>query len=365
MDKILGIINLHSDSNFGTLTKRKNISTTSFLGRYYFIDFILSHFTNHSINSIEILVKNKPTSLFKHLSIGAKEWSINTQTGGINLMYNELESKKNYINTDLNTLLSHKKYLYNYPHDYVLVAPCDILSNIDYQKMLESHIASNKLITVAYKNCSNEIENFKSVDKIILSNDKTKLKSFTKDDNNPNVFMQTLIIKRIKLLEILENFESEEQIPSFKDLINYASKFEDVNAYEYQGYMRYFRSLENYVDYSLEMLEPQNYNKLFTPKYPIYTKGYNTPPTIYGKYADVKKCYIANGCNLNGKITNSILGRNVVVEKDAIINNSIIFSNAHIKSGSIIEDAIVENGTTIEEKTRIKGNVQKTAYIQS
>ena len=100
MDKILGIVNLHTESNFGNLTQRKNIETTSFLGRYYFIDFVLSRFTNCNINNIEILVKNKPTSLFKHLSLGAKEWSVNTQIGGINLMYNELESKKNYLNTD-------------------------------------------------------------------------------------------------------------------------------------------------------------------------------------------------------------------------------------------------------------------------
>ena len=81
------------------------------LKKYDFIDFVLSRFTNCNINSIEILVKNKPTSLFKHLSLGAKEWSVNTQIGGINLMYNELESKKNYLNTDFNTLLTNKKLL--------------------------------------------------------------------------------------------------------------------------------------------------------------------------------------------------------------------------------------------------------------
>ena len=29
MDKILGIINLHTESNFGNLTKKKNIETTN------------------------------------------------------------------------------------------------------------------------------------------------------------------------------------------------------------------------------------------------------------------------------------------------------------------------------------------------
>ena len=35
----------------------------------------------------------------------------------------------------------------------------------------------------------------------------------------------------------------------FKDIINYAARLEDVNLYEYDGFMRYFRNLENYIDY--------------------------------------------------------------------------------------------------------------------
>ena len=73
-------------------------------------------------------------------------------------MYNELESKKNYLNTDFNTLLTNKKFLHNYNQAFVVIAPCDIISDIDYQKMMESHILSGKIMTIAYKNCSNELE---------------------------------------------------------------------------------------------------------------------------------------------------------------------------------------------------------------
>lgn len=365
MDKILGIINLHNQTDFGNLTSKKNVETTSFLGRYYFIDFVLSRFTNCNINSIEILVKNKPTSLFKHLSLGAKEWSVNTQIGGINLMYNELESKKNYLNTDFNTLLANKKYLYNYNHAFVLVAPCNILSNIDYQKLMESHILSGKMVTIAYKNCSDEIDKFDNVDKVTISEDGTKLKYFESNNKNPNVYMETFIIHRSKLIEILENFDPDDEVPTFKDIISYAARLEDVNVYEYKGFMRYFRTLENYVDYSLEMLNPTAHKELFSDNSPIYTREHNTTPTIYGKDSSVNRCFITNGCNINGTVKNSILGRNVTIEKGAVVTNSIIFSNAHIGSDSVVEDAIVENGTVINAKTKVKGNIKKPAYIQS
>lgn len=366
MDKILGIVNLHSDSDFGNLTTNKNVATTSFLGRYYFIDFALSRFTNCKVNSIEVLVKNKPTALFKHLSVGAKSWSINTQLGGINLMYNELESKRSYMNTDFNTLLMNKKHLYKYNQAFVVVAPCDIISNIDYQKMMESHIMSGKLITVAYKNCSDEIDKYEDVDKVVLTDDNSRLKYFERNESNSNVYMQTFMIHRTKLLEILENFDLDDEIPTFNDIISYAARLEDVNVYEYNGFMRYFRNIENYVDYSLEMLDPDNYNKLFgDTDSPIYTRGYNTPPTVYGEKACVDRCFIANGCKIEGKVSNSIIGRNVVVDKGATVTNSIIFSNAHIKSNSVVEDAIIDNGSVVEEKSKIKGNNKRPAYIKS
>ena len=279
-------------------------------------------------------------------------------------MYNELESRKSYMNTDFNTLLTNKKYLYNYSQAFVLFAPCDIISDIDYQKMVESHIKSGKLITIAYKNCSDELNMYTEVDKVVLSESNERLRYFKKDASNPNVYMETFVIHRTKLIEILENFDIDDEIPTLKDIIAYAARLEDVNAYEYTGFMRYFRTLENYVDYSLEMLDPKISNKLFNSNNTIYTRGHNTPPTLYGKNSEVNRCYIANGCNINGKVTNSILGRNVIVEKDVSISNSIIFSNAHIKAGSIIEDAIIEHGTIVDAKAKIKGNIKKPAYIQ-
>lgn len=364
MDKILGIINLHNDWDFDILTKKKNIATTSFLGRYYFIDFVLSRFANNNINSVEILVKDKPISLFKHLHISSKESSINTKLGGVNLMYNELESKRSYMNTDFNTLLANKKYLYNYNQAFVVFAPCEIISNINYQEMLESHIMSGKPITVAYCDCSKELEKYDDVDKLFLSSDNTLMKYLKKDSESPNVYMETFIMHKSKLLEILENFDLDDEIPTMKEIISYAARLEEVNVYKYEGFLRYFRSLENYIEYSLEMLNPSNYALLFNNNTPIYTKDRNKAPTLYGNEACVQNCFVADGCKINGKVSNSIIGRSVIIDKGAIVNNCIVFSKAHIESGCIVEDAIIENGTKLTNKVKIKGNIKKPAYIK-
>ena len=99
---------------------------------------------------------------------------------------------------------------------------------------------------------------YNGVDKLDLSQDGTKMKSFKKDDTNPNVYMETFIIHRTKLIEILENFDTDDEIPTLKEVISYIARLEDINTYEYKGFMRYFRTMENYIDYSLEMLNPEN-----------------------------------------------------------------------------------------------------------
>ena len=94
--RITGIINLHKSISLSTLTNRRAIASTSFLGRYSFIDFAISNFANSSINDIGILIKEQPRSLFRHLRLGDKEWGLNQKTGGISLMYNE-----NYANNKM------------------------------------------------------------------------------------------------------------------------------------------------------------------------------------------------------------------------------------------------------------------------
>ena len=55
MAKVIGIVNLHSNIEFGGLTKRRPVASVSFLGRYGIIDFVLSNFSNLSFKDSSIL----------------------------------------------------------------------------------------------------------------------------------------------------------------------------------------------------------------------------------------------------------------------------------------------------------------------
>ena len=57
MKKIMGLCNLHAPATLNELTHARPIASTSFLGRYAFIDFPLSNFSNSGIDEVGILVR--------------------------------------------------------------------------------------------------------------------------------------------------------------------------------------------------------------------------------------------------------------------------------------------------------------------
>lgn len=74
----------------------------------------------------------------------------------------------------------------------------------------------------------------------------------------------------------------------------------------------------------MDMLDKDVRNEVFKRTRPILTRIKDEAPTYYGDEADVEDCLIADGCRIEGKVKNSVLFRDVVIEKGAEVNNCII-----------------------------------------
>ena len=67
MNRVLGLLNLHNETNLGQMTSKRSLAALTFLGRYSFCDIPLSNFGNSKINSTAILVKKHFRSIIKHI----------------------------------------------------------------------------------------------------------------------------------------------------------------------------------------------------------------------------------------------------------------------------------------------------------
>lgn len=364
-EKMLGFLNLHHSPNLGALTSDRSLASTSFLGRYAFMDFTLSNFTNSNIDQVGILVASHPRSILKHLG-SRNTWSVNTKTGFEVIMYNEKGHTSKRYNHDFANIVENDWVLRRSDAEYIVFAPAHFLVSIDFRDVLKEHIANRAEITLVYTHVHNAKKHFIGCDIVSLSDDQrvVGLSGNKGAHNDENISLETYIVNRKKLLEIIEK---SEKLSSFFGLHDYVSftcnAGERINAYQYEGFVRCFDSFEHYVEYSLEMLDYSIRSQLFKETWPIYTVTHDTPPARYGERADVSSSFIANGTRIEGTVKNSIVSRDVIVEAGAVVTNSILLTNSYIGTNRIVNHVVVDKAVKVLHVEKVEGSKIAPLYI--
>ncbi len=367
MANILGILNLHHSPELGPLTKRRSIASTSFLGRYAFMDFMLSNFSNSGIDMVATLVKKHPRSILKHL--GSRNiWNVNTKNGFEVIAYNEQGIKfGERYNTDIANILENKWILRQANPDYVVIAPTHFIAPIDFRPVIENHIRNNAEITMMYKEVDNAREHFIDASTFTINNDGliTNIAQNKGAFDRVNVSMETLIINMDKFKELLKEAKNLSAFFSIYDVIAYRLGLgERFHAYEYRGYLRSFDSLDHYFEYSFELLNYTMRKELFLEHWPIYTVTHDTPPAKYDESAYVRNSFVANGSKIAGTVTNSILSRYVHVLPGAKIDKCIILTDCEIGPNRELEYCVIDKAVKVTKIKEIKGTADNIAYIK-
>ncbi|HMM00743.1 MAG TPA: glucose-1-phosphate adenylyltransferase subunit GlgD [Bacilli bacterium] len=363
--KMLGLLNLHHSPNLGEMTTDRTLASTSFLGRYAFMDFALSNFTNSGIDQVGILVKEKPRSLLKHLG-SRNTWNVNTKTGFENIMYNESAIFNRRYNTDFANIRTNDWVMRKSTADYIVFAPAHFICAIDYRKVLQEHIANNAAITLIYAPVDRAKDHFIGSDIVTLNNDGLviNLRSNKGTANTANISLEMYIINRPKLMELMEKSNEISSFFGLHDIIAFSCNAgERVHGYRYDGFVRCFDSMEHYIEYSLELLNYKYRQQLFLPEWPIYTVTHDTPPAFYDQGAEVRNSFIANGAQIYGKVQNSIISRDVVIEPGAKVVDSIVLTQSVIGSNVCLCNAIVDKYCHVKFAKEVNGEESHPAYV--
>lgn len=362
-NRILGIVNLYDSPSLGGLTKNRTLGSTSFLGRFAFMDFTLSNFTNSMIDEINVLIKDNFRSVAKHAG-SLKTWVNNTKIGRQNLLINEKGIKDSKYNSDLNALRENDWVLYEANADYVVIAPAHIIMSIDFRDVLDYHIAKQADVTIVYKEIDDADKSFLSSNVITLS-DKGEVIDYSKNNGkkaHANVSLRTYVVSKETFTKWLRHKDYRDAT-SLRMLLEglVEEKEERIIGYKYEGYARCFDSFEHFVEYSFEFFDISVADSVFKKDWPIYTTSRNTQPTLYGPKSKVKNCFIANGAKINGKVESSIISRYVEIDKGAEVKNSIILTSAVVREGVHVEYAVIDKYAIIEND--VIGHPDAPVYI--
>lgn len=365
MIKVTGLVNLHNSSKIGDLNAQRTVASTSFLGRYAFMDFTLSNFANSGIDDIGILAKEHVRSLIQHISYG-HPWNDNTKLGGLALLYDEPHGNMEGYNHDINNLLENFWFLKRSTADVVVIAPAHIIYRLDFRPLIEEHVKNNNKITLVYHKLHNARQEFIGEDVCTIDENGLleDLNTNQGKDDEVDISLQTYIIDKEVLKGLLQVGSKTSSFYNLRDTIKLLCKDMPIHTVEHEGYVRCFDSLTHYLSQSIELLDRDTRSQLFDEDWDIYTKTYDTPPAKYGINSDISNSFISNGCQVEGTVKNSILSRDVIVSKGAVIENSVILSGTYISEDTHLSNVVVDKEARLLHSKDLRGTKENPLLIK-
>lgn len=368
MNNVIALINLHNTTELGELTKNRPIASTTFLGRYAFVDFILSNLTNSGIDQFGILIKDHSRSIIKHLG-GSNTFLHNTKTGFLSFFLNEKGLTNQTFNTDINNILQNDWFMYDTNVKYIIVCPCQYLLNLDYSEFIQEHIKSNRQVSMLVSDIKNaDDEQYLNASKVVVDalGDVQKFETNHGKTKEATINLETYVFNIDFFREVLNKAPKISEMFQINDLLEYLGGYiEKINAVRYKGFVRRIASLNSYYKISMEFLKnsTKTLDTLFKEDWPIFTLTHNSRPVLYGENAKVSSSLIANGCKINGTVKNSILSRNVIIEEGAVVEDCIIFTDTKVSKGIHLKNCVIDKHCRFKVKEKIEGDKNAPIYI--
>jgi glucose-1-phosphate adenylyltransferase len=329
------------------LSKHRAKPAVPFGGKYRIIDFPLSNCVNSNIYTIAVLTQYLPRSLHEHIGIG-RSWDLDRKFGGIELLAPFQGKEGDWYNGTAHAVFKNMSYFIEKNADNVIILSGDHIYKMNYQKMIREHENNNADLTIAVKPVEWEMA---SEFGILSVNDEGRITEFEEKPAKPKSNLASMgiyIFKASALEKVLIEFCGEKGLTDFgKDIIPAMIENMNVFGYRFEDYWRDVGTLEEYWKANMELLERNPPLNLYDRELSIYTRHPEVPPARFGENSSVVKSIVSGGCLVDGRVENSVLCSEVIVEEGAVIRNSIILDRAVIKKGTIIDRTIVDKDAVI------------------
>ena len=351
--------------DMSTLTSHRPVASWPFGGKYRLIDFPLSSLANAGIRSVfGIFQQENISSVFDHIRSG-REWGLSTLLSHYYLgIYNTPVENTTVGPEYYQQLLT---YLRRSGSDQTVALNCDVLVNIDLNQVFHLHNTVDRPITVVYKKLpSKDISEVNSVLEIDESDHVISQKLFDSKDAKEVYNMSTdiFIVDTPWLIEKIEEEAKKEYPQKLRYILRELAVEYNAFAFEYTGYLANVHSVESYYRSNLDMLETQNFIKLFSPNQKVYTKVKNEEPTYYAKTSNIKTSQFASGSIVEGRVENSVVSRRVYLHQGSEVRSSILFPGVVVRENAIVEHAILDKGVEVAAGVTIRGSLEAPVVVQ-
>ncbi|MCR4876093.1 MAG: glucose-1-phosphate adenylyltransferase subunit GlgD [Clostridiales bacterium] len=359
MKDVMGIIYTgENDSRLRELTMLRAIAALPVAARFRVIDFQVSSMVNAGIKNIGVIMQKNYHSLMDHLGSG-KEWDLHGKNEGLHILPPFLTRENVGVYTGLlDAIRSNTNYLERSKQTTLILSGSDIIYNAHLDEALRFHLDTDASVTLMYTKDPemkrDELGTYLQLDE---AGNVVDMEIQPTHPSYDNVYMKVLIIKRELILNLVDKAVAHGLHDLDRDLLMKMVREGQykVNACEYKGDCWRIDSVQSFFKFNMDILDPVKMKGIFRDDLPVYTKVRDEMPTYYGDSAEVINSLLADGCQIEGKVENSVLFRGVRIAPDAHVKNCIIMQDGQVHSGAYIENCILDKQSVIKRNAKLIG----------
>ena len=343
-------------SRLYALTKKLAKPAVPFGGKYRIIDFPLSNCVNSGIDTVGVLTQYQPLVLNEYLGNG-QPWDLDRLNGGVFVLppYQKSSGSDWYTGT-ANAICQNIPFIERYDPEYVLILSGDHIYKMDYTKMLDHHKKMGADCTIAvFEVPMEEASRFG----IMNTREDTTIYEFEEKPKNPKSNLASMGVYIFTWKKLREYLLADDADPaSEKDfgkkiIPKMLAAGEKLVAYSFEGYWKDVGTIDSLWEANMDLLGENPLINLNETSFRIYSRNLALPPTYIGTGGKVLNSIMTAGCEINGKVVNSVLGKGVTVEKGAEIYDSVVMRGTRVRKGAVLRYGMIDENCDIGEDCRI------------
>ena len=357
MNGLHGIIFSYERRNdLRELGEIRSASSMPFGCRFRTVDFSLSTLVNAGTTDVGIVLHGQYQSLLDHLGTG-KDWDLSRKRGGLRLLP-PFNYQQNWgvmpFRGKMEALSNVRSYLDTIRQDYVVLMEGDLVANLPLADIYESHIKSGADITVVCGNDSFATENGTYFEK----SEDGRITQVLYNLNTPRGYrgLEVYIISTALLKQLVDDCKAKDQFSWRRDVLLAKKDTLHLGTYIWNGFAAQIRSVQEYYDRSMQLLNPAIRKDLFTPERPVRAKGSDRAPSYVGAGGRCVNSMMADGCSIEGVVENSVLCTGVVVEPGAVVRNCVLFKGSVVRQNAQLSYIITDKDVEVLEGRTLMGH---------
>ncbi len=374
--KVFGIILAGGEGKrLMPLTVDRAKPAVPFGGQYRLIDFAISNLVNSGLRQIVVLTQYKSHSLDRHVS---QTWRMSALLNAyVASVPAQQRLGKRWFSGSADAILQSLNLIHDEKPDIVVVIGADHVYRMDFEQMIDAHIASGAKATVAGIRQPIELANqFGVID--LDPSDNLTIREFLEKPQNP----AGLVDDPSQVLASMGNYifdadaliaavEEDGEVPTSGhdmggDIIPYFVNRGEAAVYDFKrndvpgstdrdrDYWRDVGTIDSFFDAHMDLISTLPIFNLYNTDWPIHSQAVNSPPAKFvrdgvGRMGNAIDSIVSLGSVLSGThLERSVVGPWTLSAGGATITDSVLFDHVDVGAGARVHRAILDKNVVLE-----------------